>query len=73
MENNLRRRVIETYKKTTNIIRIGERTTKNFWMERGMRQGCSLRPTLFNIYVMNLENEMKKKQTGGVTVRKVKY
>lgn len=30
-------------------------------------------PTLFNIYVMDLEQEMKKEQTGGVTIGKEKF
>lgn len=51
---------METYRETTNIVRIGEKTTENFWTERGVRQRCPLSSTLFNIYVMNLENEIKK-------------
>ena len=50
IENNLRLRVMETYKETRNIMKVGNRKSEEFWTEKGLR-GCPLSPTLFNIYI----------------------
>lgn len=64
---------METYKKTKNIVKVGERKSKEFWTKSRVRKGCPMSPTLFNIlYIMDLEKEMKKEQTGGVVVGKQK-
>lgn len=67
-----RRRIMETYKETKNIVKVGERKSKEFWTKSRVRQGCPMSPTLFNIYIMDLEKEMKKEQTEGVVVEKQK-
>lgn len=64
---------METYKETRNVVRIGDRCTKEFWTETGVRQGCPMSPTLFNIYIMDLEAEMKKESTGGVVIGREKF
>lgn len=64
IEDQLRRRVMEVYRETKNTVR--ERKTEEFWTERGVRQGCPKSPTLFNVYIMDVEEEMRKEQTGGV-------
>lgn len=69
----LRRRVMETYEETRNVVKVGDAYSEEFWTERGMRQGCPLSPTLFNVYVMDLEEEMRKGQAGGVVVGKEKF
>lgn len=63
---------METYKKTRNIIKIGNRKTEEFWTEKGLRQGYPMSPTLFNIYLSDLEEKLKKEQTGGVLISKEK-
>jgi len=40
---------------------------------KGLRQGCPQSPTLFNIYVSNLKEEMERGQTGGVVIGKEKF
>lgn len=42
--------------------------SKEFWTTRGVRQGCPLSPTLYNIYMNDLEKEMRKGKEGGVEV-----
>lgn len=68
IEEKLRKRIIETYKETKNMVRIGERKSEEFWTRKGLRQGCPMSPSpmLFNIYIMDLEEEMRKEQIGGV-------
>lgn len=73
IEDHLRTRIMEIYKETKNTVKIGKRRTEAFWTERGVRQGCPMSPTLFNIYVMNLEKEIKKEQEGGVIVGREKF
>lgn len=63
---------METYKETRNIIKVGNRKTEKFWTKNGVRQECSMSSTLFNIYVMDLEAEMRKEQTGGIVIGKEK-
>lgn len=70
--NQLRRRVMETYRETINSVKVGDKKMENFWTERGVWQGCSMSPILFNIYVMDLE-KMRKEQTRGVTIGKEKF
>lgn len=63
---------MEIYKETKNIVKIGNRKSKEFWTKSGVRRGCPISPTLFNIYIMDLEREMKQEQTGGVVIGKEK-
>lgn len=37
IENQLRRRVMETYRETINSVKIGDKKMENFWTERGVR------------------------------------
>jgi len=43
-----------------NIIRIEDKKSQEFWTVRELRRGCPLNPTLFNIYVQELEEEIEK-------------
>lgn len=51
ISRELRERIADIYKETKNTIRIGKRESEVFWTEKGVRQGCPLSPTLFNIYI----------------------
>ena len=66
-------RIKELYEETENRIRIGDKYTKTFWMERGVRQGCLLSPVLFTLFMADLEEVLKKGQDGGTVVGNKKF
>jgi hypothetical protein len=49
------------YENSFSKIKIGKQLSSEFYIQKGLRQGCSLSPTLFKIYIQNaLENWQKK-------------
>lgn len=65
IKGSLVRRTEEMVRETKSRVRIGEETGENFWMVRGMRQGCPLSPLLLSILTADLK-EMKKVKWEGV-------
>lgn len=59
VDGNLRRRIKEIYKETRNILKRKDEEKEGFWTQRGVRQECSLSLTLFNVYLADLEEELK--------------
>jgi len=53
-------RVEEILRETKSRVRIGGEMGEKFWTERGVRQGCSMSPILFNILMSDMEEEMSK-------------
>ncbi|KAI4889447.1 hypothetical protein NFI96_002246 [Prochilodus magdalenae] len=49
-------------------IKIGNRRTELFSQERGVRQGCCLSPTLFNIYINELATALERSAAPGLTL-----
>ena len=68
----LRDRIKEIYEDTRCEIEIGKKVIGTFRAEKGVRQGCPLSPTLFNIAFADVEKEMRKAQEGGVRLGKTK-
>ena len=56
------------YKRTTNEVISQESCTARFKTERGVRQGCPLSSTLFNMSLDHLDDEWKRKNEGGIVV-----
>ena len=58
------------YKGCSSKIKIGNLTTKGFKVTKGLRQGCSLSPTLFKIYLERvLRNWKRKCQPMGIPIQ----
>lgn len=67
VSNRLKERVMELYMETRNKVKGKKKSSGEFWMATGVRQGCPLSLTLFNIYIANLEMELRRGQVGGVS------
>ncbi|XP_043464490.1 uncharacterized protein LOC122499949 [Leptopilina heterotoma] len=63
-------RIKEFYEDTREKVKIGEELGEEFWLGRGLRQGCPLSPILFNLLMADLEEKMERKGKGGVILGK---
>jgi len=66
IEEELVEKVEEVLRETKSRVRIAWKVGKGFWMTRGVRQECPLSPMLFNLLIVDLEEEMRKIRWGGV-------
>ena len=50
-------------------IKIGTKKTESFFQRRGVRQGCNLSPTLFNIYINELSKQIENSPAPGLKLQ----
>lgn len=58
----------EIYRDTLNEIITGQGITKCFRTSRGVRQGCTLSPTLFNVFIENMDLDWERRKKGGTVI-----
>lgn len=68
VSRRLRERIMEIYKETRSVVKVGGKWGKIFWTTKGVRQGCSLSPMLFNVLIADIERELGRDGIGGITV-----
>jgi len=58
------------YENSFSKIKIGKQLSPGFYVTKGLRQGCSLSPTLIKIYIQNaLEHWQKKCARMGLEIQ----
>ena len=65
--------VKEFYKETKNVINVGEEITEESWTMGGLKQGCCLSPTLFKLYIADMEETLRQTLVAGIKVGKIKF
>ena len=56
------------YSNNRNSVKIGDKITEYFPQNRGVRQGCNLSPTLFNVYINELAVQLEQSTAPGLTL-----
>ena len=66
ISNYITERLKGVYEETKVKVRIGNEITKEFWITKGLRQGCVLSPILFCLYIAELEDVFRERNIGGI-------
>jgi len=61
ISNSIIRAIKSLYENSFSKIKIGKRLSSRFYITKGLRQVCSLWPTLFRIYIQNALEKWQKK------------
>jgi len=70
ISNNIIMAIKRLYENFFSKIKIGKQLSSGFYVTQGLRQGCSLSPTLFKIYIQNaLEHWQKKCARMGLEIQ----
>lgn len=56
------RRMKRLYEDMEVSIRSKERMTRRIRVKKGVKQGCVISPVFFNLYMANIDHEMKKEE-----------
>ena len=73
VDRKLKTRIRKVYEETKcEVVVNGEKVGK-FKTEQGLRYGCPISPTLFNVSMAELKKETSKVQEGGVVIGKNIY
>jgi len=61
ISNSIIRAIKRLYENSFSKIKFGKQLSSGFHITKGLRQGCSLSPTLFKIYIQNASENWQKK------------
>jgi hypothetical protein len=66
---------MEIYKNIEIKVKLNSKITDTNQINRGVRQGCSLSPTLFNVYMNEISIQWNKIYNEGIRIQnnKIKY
>jgi hypothetical protein len=53
ISNSIIRAIKRLYENSFSEINLGKQLSSGFYITKGLRQGCSISPILFNIYIQN--------------------
>jgi len=61
-------RIEEILRETKSKVKIGNQCSEEFWLARGLRQGCTISPMLFNLLIADMEEYMARGKWGGIKI-----
>lgn len=68
VDSTLIKRIKKIYEHNEVLVRTKDGVTRSFIVNKGVRQGCVMSPTLFNLYIADLDRELEKRGIGGVAL-----
>ena len=66
-------KIREIFQETKCQVKVAERYSEVFWTNAGVRQGDPLSPSLFTLYLADIEETMAKAQDGGLIIGGKKF